>query len=333
MATDRRRCLEEVARAIEDGSTFIATTHVRPDGDALGSLTALMMALDHLGKTVHAHTQDSPAAMYRFLPAIERVSTEAPSPDVVAAADAGIAVDCASLDRTGTVGEHLVATGMVICIDHHAGGTPFGDVRCVIGESSSTAELMIELLDVLGVPLTREIATSLLTAHVFDTGRFSQRNTTAQAFRNGARLLEAGAEPEAVVRHMYDTVPLARIQIRGRALQRAEIDGPSGLVWSVLSHQDFDELGARAEDTEGIVADLRGVGEGRLAGLVSEVSPRECRVSLRARDGDVDVAELAATFGGGGHTRAAGCTIEDAPGEAVRRLIEAARAQAGARTE
>lgn len=325
---DRRSCLEAVAEAIWEGERFLATTHVRPDGDALGGLTALILALETLGKRVDAYTEDAPARMYHFLPAIDRITGGVPSAPVVSGADAGIALDCANIDRAGSVGEHLLRTPRVICIDHHSDGIPFGDIQCVDGTASSTSELLVELLvDILGVGLDDRLATCLLAGHIFDTGRFSQSNATPQAFRNAARLTEAGADPEAIVRYLYDTVPLHCVKLRGIALERAALDSVSGLVWSVLTHDEFAALGARAEDAEGIVADLRGVGEGRAAALVSEVHPGECRVSLRSRDGDVDVACLAMRFGGGGHTRAAGCTIEGRPEDAVRQLIEAAREQ------
>lgn len=322
----RRECLEAVAAALSRGQTFLATTHVRPDGDALGSLTALVLGLEALGKRVYAYTEDAPAAMYHFLPAIGRIGTGPPPPDLGSLVDAGIALDCASLDRAGALWPHLVAAPSLISIDHHSDGVPFGDVRCVDGDASSTAELMVELLvDLMRVGLTTELATCLLAGHIFDTGRFSQSNATPAAFRNAARLVEAGADPEAIVRDMHDTMPLHRLRLKGRALERAETDGTSGLTWSLLTHDDFASLSARPEDTEGIVADLRGVAGSCAAALISEVKPRECRVSMRSRDGDVDVARLAMRFGGGGHTRAAGCTIEAAPDEAVRLLLQAAR--------
>ena len=322
----RRECLEAVAAALSSGQTFLATTHVRPDGDALGSLTALMLGLETLGKTVHAYTEDAPAAMYHFLPAIGRIGVGPPPPDLGSAVDAAIALDCASLDRAGALRKHLVAAPRLISVDHHSDSVPFGDVRCTDGDASSTAELMMELLvDIMGVGLTMELATCLLAGHVFDTGRFSQSNATPTAFRNAARLVEAGADPEAIVRDMHDTMPLHRLRLKGRALERAEIDETSGLTWSLLSRDDFASLSARPEDAEGIVVDLRVVAGSSAAALISEVKPRECRVSMRSRGDDVDVARLAMHFGGGGHTRAAGCTIEAPPDEAIRLLLQAAR--------
>lgn len=322
----RRELLERVGLVITQGAQFIATTHVRPDGDAIGSLAAFSLGLGYLGKQVAAVTHDPVPLVYRFLPYTSEIHQELPPLERAAQCDAGIALDCDGLDRTGSVAPLLEATGCIVDLDHHEGMKAFGDVQCVVSDASCTGELVLELLrDILGVPITEDIATCLLTCHVYDTGRFGQSNATAAAFRNAAALVEAGASPEEVVRHVFDTRSIARTRLRGLALSRAQLDESSACAWVALDNQDLEAAGASGEDSEGIVEELRAVAGARLALLVTAASNGESRVSLRSRDPSVNVAQLAAAFGGGGHVRAAGCMVQANPTEAAMLIIEAAR--------
>lgn len=316
--TDR---LARVADVLRAGKRFLATTHVRPDGDAIGSLLAFRRGLELSGREVCAVLQDEVPAAYLFLPGSESLSTTLPSPAEAAGFDAGISLDCDGLDRTGSVGPLLEATGMVVDIDHHAGTKAFGDVRCVESDACCTGELVLELLtEHLGVTPDREVATCLFASHAYDTGRFTHRNTSARAFRNAALLLELGAEPEAIVRKLFETRSLARVRLRGIALTRASVDPASGAAWSWIAEEDFTSTGALGADTDGIVDELRATEGCTAAVFVSELAAGDCRVSIRVRDSELDAARVCAGFGGGGHRRAAGCSITGEP-RAVGALV------------
>jgi len=322
----RREALERVAAVLSDGGRFIATTHLRPDGDAVGSLLAFTHGMTALGKTVLPVTEEPIPRSYRFLPGWERVTQPDTYPAQSRALSAGVCLDCDGLDRTGTVAPLIAAAPPLVNIDHHGGIKAFGDVRCILPEASCTGELLMELLvDMLAVPLDRDLATCLLACHIYDTGRFSQSNTTPQAFRNAARLVEAGASVEDLAVRLFATRTYRRTLLRGRALAGAELDADAGIVWSVLSLAVLTSLQAEPTDTDGIVEELRAVDSSRVAALVSEARGGECRISLRSRDSSVDVAGIAARFGGGGHFRAAGCTIEAPLVEATERLLAAIR--------
>lgn len=324
----REQGLARVAEVIRGGTRFLATVHVRPDGDAVGSLLGFALGLRLLGKEVLAVTQDPIPANYGFLPEVGTIRQELPPQSAAASYDAGVALDCDGLDRCGTVGPLLTATGLVVDIDHHAGTKAFGDVTCVVSDACCTGELVLALLtEHLGVTLTPEIATCLFAAHAYDTGRFTHRNTTARTFEDCAQLVAAGAEPEPIIRGLFESRSLARVCLRGVALERARLDPASGVAWSHLTPRDFTHTGALAADTDGIVDELRAVEGCAAAVLVSELEPRVCRVSIRVRESQLNAARVCATFGGGGHVRAAGCTIEDHALSAARRVLDAIQAE------
>ncbi len=322
----RREALERVATVIHERRRFLATCHIRPDGDAVGSLLAFRNGLIQLGKEVVAVTSDPVAAQYAFLPGMEAIVRELPDTAPAASYDAGVALDCDGLARTGSVGALLEATGFVIDIDHHEGIHAFGDVRCIDPAAPCTADLVLELLvDVMGCELTEELATCLLAGHVYDTGRFAQSNATPAAFRNAARLVEAGADPERVARALFETRSLERARLRGRAMERARLDAEYGIAWTTVLQSDLADIGAVGSDTDGIIDEVRAIAGSRLACLIVELKDGTSKVSLRTRNGGPNVAEFASRFGGGGHERAAGCEI---PGDAVsvaERLLTAAR--------
>jgi len=322
----RREALERVAEVLSAGDRFIATTHVRPDGDAVGSLLAFAHGMSALGKTVFAVTEEPVSAIYRFLPGWQRVSQPATYPAGAGTLSAAVCLDCDGIDRTGSVAPLIAAAPPVVSVDHHGGLKAFGDVQCVVPEASCTGELLMELLvDILGAPLDLDLAVCLMTCHVYDTGRFSQSNATPRAFRNAALLTEAGASVEDISSRLFATRTHGRTVLRGRALAGAKLDPDTGIVWSVLSLADLTALCVDPADTDGIVEELRAVESSRVAALVSEVGRGECRISLRSRDSSVDVAAIAARFGGGGHFRAAGCTIEGSPQQATELLLAAIR--------
>lgn len=323
----RHEALSRVAEVLRAGSRFLATVHVRPDGDAVGSLLGFALGLRLLGKEVVLLVQDPIPANYGFLPGLETVRHELLAESEAAAFDAGVALDCDGLDRCGTVGPLLTATGLVVDIDHHAGTKAFGDVTCVIPEACCTGELVLDLLtEHLAVGLTPEIATCLFASHAYDTGRFTHRNTNARTFESCARLVAAGAQPEPIIRALFETRTLARVQLRGQALERASLDPETRVAWSYLVPADFARSGALPADTDGIVDELRAVEGCAAAVLVSELEPSLCRVSIRVRGSALDAARVCAGFGGGGHVRAAGCTIEDYALGAARQVLDAIRA-------
>jgi phosphoesterase RecJ-like protein len=304
--------LGAAAQAIREHDRFLITTHENPDGDALGSILAAKLALQALGKDgiMYLYGQVPLPGEYRFMD-LDELSRELP-PD--AHERVLLALDCANESRLGRdYAELLERAPLVVDIDHHHDNTRFGDVNVIVGDASSTGEIMRDLLRLLDVELTPEIAEALYIALVTDTGRFQYSNTTPHALRLAAELLEAGADFQRVFQGVYESVEFAKLKLLARALERAEIYDGGRLVISHLVRDDFLEVGAVEPYSEGIIDYLRAVEGADMAALIREPPTRggpKHRVSLRARADDLDVSVIARKSAGGGHRQAAGFSSE-----------------------
>jgi phosphoesterase RecJ-like protein len=303
--------LEAAAKAIRDHDRFLLTTHENPDGDALGSLLAAKLALDALGKdaVMYLYGQVPLPAEYGFM-RLDGLKREPPP-------DAGervlIALDCANESRLGRDPALLEAAPLVVDIDHHHDNTRFGDINVIVSDASSTGEVLRDLIRLLDVELTPEIAESLYIALVTDTGRFQYTNTTPRTLRLAAELVEAGANLHRVFQGVYESVEFAKLKLLARALGRAEVYDGGRLVIAYLLRDDFLEVGAVEPYSEGIIDYLRAVEGSDMAVLIREPPTRggpKHRVSLRSRGDELDVSEIARKSGGGGHRQAAGFSSE-----------------------
>jgi phosphoesterase RecJ-like protein len=296
-----------VADVLAAGDRFIVTSHENPDGDALGSLLAMHLALVELGKdSVMVLVGEQPLpAEYAFLDLVEHgLRRELP-------ADTGerilVAVDCAQEMRL--TDDRLLAATAVVNIDHHHDNTRFGTANLVVGEASSTAEVLADVFADLGLRLTPAIAGALYAGLVTDTGRFQYSNTTPKALRLAAELVEAGANLQRIFQGVYESMAFPKLKLLSRALDRAALYEDGRVVVSYLVRSDFSEVGAVEPYSEGIIDVLRAVEGVELAALIRE-PPRDGnparKISLRSSSGRVDVSAIARASGGGGHRQAAG---------------------------
>ncbi|MEP6893951.1 MAG: bifunctional oligoribonuclease/PAP phosphatase NrnA [Gaiellaceae bacterium] len=310
--------LDAVIAAIRSHERFLVTSHENPDGDALGSLLAMQLALRQLGKdSVIVLTGDAPLpGEYQFLGLAEHGlvrSLPADRADRVL-----VAVDCANATRPAdpTI---LDGAPLTVNIDHHHDNTRFASINLVVPDASSTSEILADVFAGLGVELTTEIAEPLYVALVTDTGRFQYTNTTPQTHRLAATLIEAGADVRTVFQNVYEAIQFPKLKLLARALERAESLEGGRVVVSCLVRTDFAEVGAVEPYSEGIIDYLRGVEGVQLAVLIRE-PPRSGtptrKVSLRSSIDALDVSALAREFGGGGHRQAAGFGT-DLPVEAI----------------
>src|SRR5919206_115671 len=274
--------LTAVADAIRGHERFVVTTHENPDGDALGSLLGMKLALDQLGKdAVMVLFGDAPLpGEYAFMPLAE---LRRRWPDDVSERVL-LAVDCANESRIADP-EVLGRVPLSIDIDHHHDNTRFGRINLIVADASSTGEVLRDLFRELDVELTPEIAEALYIAVVTDTGRFQYTNTTPKALRLAAELVEAGADVHQIFRDVYETVQFAKLKLLARALERAQIYDGGRLVVSYLLRGDYADVGAPEAYSEGIIDYLRAVEGADMAALIRE-PPRSDgparRVSLRA---------------------------------------------------
>jgi phosphoesterase RecJ-like protein len=322
--------LDAVAEAIRSHDRFLVTTHENPDGDALGSLLAMKLALDELGKdSVMYLAGDAPLPReYSWMP-LEDLQRKVPDD---AATRVLLALDCANESRLGPDPEVLHSAPLVVNVDHHHDNSRFGAVNLVVADASSTSEIVRDLLDELGVELTPEIAEALYIALVTDTGRFQYTNTTPKALRLAAELVEAGADVHKIFQGVYESVQFAKLKLLARALERAEVYEGGRLVISYLLRGDFAEVGAAEPYSEGIIDYLRAVEGADMAALIREPPRGDAparRVSLRASADELDVSKIARASGaGGGHRQAAGFSSNDSIEEItafIRREFAAAR--------
>jgi bifunctional oligoribonuclease and PAP phosphatase NrnA len=332
MIKERRQA---AAKAIRQARKILIACHVRPDGDALGSLCGLGLACEALGKSVTIVSPDGVPPLYQFIPGSERVRTGASG-----AFDLGIGVDADGSDRLGSAEALVLGAPVVIDLDHHVGPEPFGDIRLVDPTAAATGELVYELLAELGAPIDGSIAEALMVAIVTDTGAFRYASVTPRTLEIAADLTARGAHPAPIVERVYGRRSFAATLLLGEALARVRRAAGGRLAWTALDCEAFRRAGARAEETEGIVNEIRAIEGVTVAMFLREEpppatdgagasadrgdgGPLPVRVSLRSGDG-VDVAALAERFGGGGHHAAAGCTLPGPLSSAVEALVAAA---------
>jgi bifunctional oligoribonuclease and PAP phosphatase NrnA len=300
---------DKVVAEIREAHKFLLTTHENPDGDALGSLLAMHWILEQLGKDslMYMSPDEFPLPWeYRNWTFDARL-VGAPPADV--AERTIVFLDCGNIDRMPV--DFLQSQGLqILNIDHHHDNTRFGTVNHVCPVASCTAEIIWRLAKELGAEITPPIADALYTGLVTDTGRFMYENTTADAHRMAAELIEVGVQPHQVYRRLYEDLPLRRLHLLQRALASVDRYDGGAITIAHLTKRDYEETGALETDSEGVVDHMRAVEGTAVAVLVRELlSPdREGvrKVSLRATDARVDVSRVAREFGGGGHPQAAG---------------------------
>lgn len=309
-----QQALDEIGRAQRIG----VVGHVRPDGDALGSMIALTLAARGAGKDAVASFGE-PFVLgdeFRFLDQ----SVLVPPSEFPEDLDLAIVCDTGVLDRVGSVGSAIVGADRVLVIDHHVTPGTIGDVRVVDPDAAATTQLVFELLKRLEWEVSRPIAEALYAGLVTDTGRFQYSSTSPSVHRMAADLLVAGVEPAPIGQQLYEEAPFGYFTVVARVLGRARLEEEAGLVWTTLLREDLREAGIPWEAADALIDLVRLPREAGVACLLKETKPGVLKGSLRSR-GVVDVAEIASVFGGGGHRNAAGFTSEMGVEDTIDRIV------------
>ncbi|MEZ4411517.1 MAG: bifunctional oligoribonuclease/PAP phosphatase NrnA [Gemmatimonadales bacterium] len=325
----------DAAKAIADvlmpGQRVCLTTHVNPDGDGLGSEVGLLHLLKAQGITAVVTNPSSTPPRFDFL--FEHLPGADKSREAIKElrrADVIVVLDISDLGRLGMLGDTVRDRGVpVVCIDHHVspGELPPGP-RYVDPTAAATGELVFEIGRANEWPLTREAARGLYTAIMTDTGSFRFSNTHPRTLRVAAELLETGLDPERMYLDVYANAPEGRPRLYAEALQTLVVEQEHGLAWVTVPPGALERLGVSADDLDGVVEFPRSIAGVRMALLFREIAAGRIKVSLRSV-GDVDVAAFAKPFGGGGHTKAAGLSIEGSMGAVQGTVLEAARKYLG----
>lgn len=295
--------LSQVVELIEKKDRFAITSHVRPDGDSLGSSLGLYWLLKALNKDVEVIMRDPAPPSYRQLPGAGTIRV---SPAVDRAYDAVFVIECSDIDRPGLID---LEKQFVVNIDHHSTTELFGTVNWIDSTASAVGEMIYNLAKATGVRVTKEIAECVYTALLTDTGSFHYSNTTERTFKIASELVRTGVRPAKTAEAIFGSYQWPKIELLSHVLATAKRDETGHVAWMRQTLEMQEQTNASDEDADGFVNYPLAVGEVEAAALFKECSPGVYRTSLRSK-GDVNVARVAEQFGGGGHRNAAGCTLK-----------------------
>ncbi|MCF6156881.1 MAG: bifunctional oligoribonuclease/PAP phosphatase NrnA [Candidatus Brocadia sp.] len=315
-----KKCVDEVYSMVKQHQHFLITTHVRSDGDGIGSEVALFYALAGMGKSVFI-VNDSPVPqIYKFI--IPRtgmyIYPELPKDSV----EVVFALDSPTLERLGKIQEIIPKNAVIINIDHHISNEYFGTINWVTENMCATGEIILTLLKEMNIDITPGIATALYVSIVTDTGRFTHNNTTPEALRAAAFLIERGARHTEISKNVYNANPFNSVQLHAQVLNTVSLHTENRIATIWLTKEMLEKANISAIDTQEF-ADIPVSIDGVIVGvLLREMTkPNWVKVSLRSRDG-FNVNDIAKKFGGGGHKYAAGCEIQGSIAEVQQLILE-----------
>ena len=312
----REQTINEVSKKIMEGKNFLVASHMNPEGDAIGSALAMAQGLKDLGKKVRVFFEDPIPEIYRFLPFNGEVIHKL---DGQVDYDTAVIVDCGGLDRIGKGFQSFQKDVALINLDHHTTNTNFGEINLVDSGASATGEIVYDILKALSVKVSPEIALNIYVSIMTDTGAFRYSSTTPKAFEIASEMVRIGVKPWEVARRVYESYPEKKLRLLGDTLQTLKVSEDGSIASVYVDREMMERVNATKDLTDGFVNFPRSIAGVEVAFLIREISPGICKVSFRSK-GTVDVAEIAAEFGGGGHHNAAGSTVEGKLSE-VRKMI------------
>jgi len=317
-----RSKFEEIGRLLREHQRFAVMSHVRPDGDALGSQLALALSLQQLGKEVRVWNEEGMLEKYSFLPRAELVTKP---PSIPEDFDCAIALDTAIQSRLGTALAAVRSAKIWINIDHHLSNPGYGDVVDVDPDAPATAEIIFRLIKSQNLPFNRDIAENLYAAISTDTGSFQYPKTSARTFEIAAELIRAGLDVGRLNQQLYENYPRRRLELLRELLRTMRFEHRGRVASVSLSLKTAAELGVLPEDNEGLIDHLRAIRGVIVAVFFEELNDGKVRVSMRSKDDAVDVCAICQKFGGGGHTLAAGARVRGTLAEVEEKVLEETR--------
>ena len=308
--------LTDIGNVLKKYESFAIFSHANADGDAFGSILGLGMSLKHLGKKVSYFLPEPVPKAFAFLKDYDLINKAR-----INGTDVGILLDASDIGRINEFGKHFNTFPVTINIDHHITNSRFATYNYIDENAASTTSIVLELIEKANLPIDKDISNALYTGLITDTGSFHYANVNEDAFLTAAKLVKCGVEPAYIAREIFEEDTPAHLKLAGIALERITIKGK--IVFSYISLKDMNEFNATEEDTEGIVDLIRKYKGADVAILFKEVKENEVRVSLRSKEKNISVKEVAIMFGGGGHNAAAGCTVHTSLYEAIKNVITA----------
>lgn len=312
--------MKKIIQQLTSSKNVLVASHTNPDGDAIGALLATGISLEKVGCRVVLHNESPIPAVYRFLPAVNRIHKEVTD---LSRFDAAVILDCGNLERVGSIAATLEKTiPAIINIDHHTTNTRFGQFQLVDVHACATSEIIYRLIREWKIELDEAIATAIYTGILTDTGSFRFSNTNRESFAICEEMVAMGVNPSMVAGHVYGTYSLGRIKLLNRALDSIEISNNGHLSIMTVTREMLVKTDTLAEDADGLINYARRIRDVKVAALIHELEnsnglsgeQKRFHVSLRS-DGSVDVSRIAMDFGGGGHAVAAGFSVESSLAE------------------
>lgn len=310
--------IDEILNVINNHNSFVISTHVNPEGDALGSQFGLYSFLKELRKKVSVVNTDPIPDVYSFLPFSDIISFNPPKEqfEILMVSDAG------SLDRIGTeLSNNLTPQKAIINIDHHVTNDRFGHYNFVDANACAASELVYKIIKRHGMNLGLKRAICLYTGIMVDTGSFRFSNTTPEAHRITAELIAEGVPVSEIYKTVYENLPSSRVKLLALALNTLQFSLDERIAWFHVTQSMFANTGTNQDDTENFINHINAIGTVEISMFFVELENGKTKVSLRSK-GDLDVSKVANSFGGGGHQRAAGCTVEANLYETERTVID-----------
>jgi phosphoesterase RecJ-like protein len=313
---------EQIGRALREHQTFAVLSHVRPDGDALGSQLALGLSLRQLGKDVHVWNEEGMLEKYSFLPCASSLTKPPAQPEDV---DVAIALDTAIQNRLGTTVAAIRSAKLWINIDHHPSNPGYGDIVYIDPKAPATGQILFELMRSQKIPIDSAIAENLYVAISTDTGSFQYPNTTARTFEIAAELVRAGVNVGRVSQLTYENYPRRRVELLRDLLGTMRFDARDRIASFSLSLATAKKLDVLPEDNEGLIDHLRAIRGVIVAIFFEELPDGKVRVSMRSKSEKVNVCAICEKFGGGGHILAAGARVKGTLAEVEKKILEETR--------
>lgn len=296
---------QQIVDAVREKQRFVVTSHSRPDGDSIGSALAFAFAVRALGKEVLVVNKDAAPPPLMTFPGVADITI---ADRVTGEFDAAVIMECGDLARPGVGG---LDQYFLINIDHHPGNTGYGALNWYDESAAACGEMVYDLIKAFGVPMTKEIATHIYLAILTDTGSFHYSNMSPRTFRISAEMLEAGVDPVAVARAVYDSNNMGRLRLFGAVLNAMQVDATGRIAIVYLDHAMARAAGGTYDDTDGLINLPLTVKEIQSVVFFKQTEGDTYRVSMRSK-GDIDIGSIAKEFGGGGHKNAAGCSVTGA---------------------
>lgn len=309
---------DQLVAVLQSAKSIGVVGHVGPDGDALGSMIGLARSATLAGKTAVA-SFDEPFVVPDEMSFLDTSVLVAPSvfPRDL---DVAVAVDTSERSRVGSLAGAMEGAGTLAVVDHHISDGLWGDVLVIDRHAGATTELIHTLLIKLGWPIDEAVATALYTGLVTDTGRFQYSSTSSHTHDIASDLLARGVKTDIIGQKLFEEAPFGYYEVVSRVLGRAVLDEDHAFVWSILLSEDLADAGVAYHEIEGLIDLVRMARGTEVACLLKQVESGVVRGSLRSR-GSVDVAAIAASFGGGGHHNAAGFTSREGPAEVIEQIV------------